>query len=318
MELGPRDRLSQAYWHEKQKGRTIAGPHGQVLHLDLRHLGEKTLHERLPQICELAVEYLGVDPAKAPIPVLPAVHYTMGGITADAQTAAPLPGLYSVGECSSIGIHGANRLGSNSLSELLVFGKVAGVAAANYTRGVAHGNEGALQARAEQARVQAVEIVARRDGHERVATLRREMAQSMEDGCGIYRTAQTMQATCDKLAELKQRYRRVQVDDHSKAWNTDWLLAIELGYLLDVAQAMAHSALNRQESRGSHQRLDGFEQRDDQNFLQHSLAYWAGDAAPRIAYGPVKITRSPPGTRAYGAAGELADAQRRTSEAIHE
>ena len=315
MELGPRDRLSQAYWHEKQKGRTIAGPHGAVVHLDLRHLGEKKLRERLPQIYELAVDYLGVDPARQPIPVLPAVHYTMGGISADGRTASPLPGLYSVGECSSVGIHGANRLGSNSLTELLVFGKVAGVEAAAFARTVAHGRAATLDTLAEEARGRAMSIVARRDGTERIATLRREMAKSMEDGCGIYRTAATMQATCDKLAELRQRYRRVQVDDHSKAWNTDWLLAIELGYLLDVAQAMAHSALERRESRGSHQRLDGFEQRDDVDFLKHSLALYNGDDAPRIAYGPVKITTSAPGTRAYGAAGE--QAERQAQEATH-
>jgi fumarate reductase flavoprotein subunit len=136
----------------------------------------------------------------------------------------------------------------------------------------------------------------------------REMAQSMEEGCGIYRSAGSMQATCDKLAELKQRCKSVQVDDHSKAWNTDWLLAIELGYLLDVGEAMAHSALHRRESRGSHQRLDGFEARDDARFLKHTLATWAGDdAPPRIGYQDVVITRSPPGTRAYGAAGEQAE-----------
>ncbi|MGE5118008.1 MAG: FAD-binding protein, partial [Betaproteobacteria bacterium] len=123
MELGPRDRLSQAFWHEKQKGRTIEGPHGAVVHLDLRHLGERRLRERLPQICELAEQYLGVDPARAPIPVLPAVHYTMGGILADGRTASPLPGLYSVGGCSIVGIHGANRLGSDPLTGLIVFGK---------------------------------------------------------------------------------------------------------------------------------------------------------------------------------------------------
>jgi fumarate reductase flavoprotein subunit len=162
-----------------------------------------------------------------------------------------------------------------------------------------------------------VAIVSRRDGSERIATLRREMAKSMEDGCGIYRTAETMQATCDKLAQLRQRYRRVQLDDHSKAWNTDWLLAIELGYLLEVAQAMAHSALERRESRGSHQRLDGFAQRDDANYLKHSLAYHGGDDAPRIGYGPVKITTSPPGTRAYGAAGEQAEAERQAQETTH-
>jgi fumarate reductase flavoprotein subunit len=315
MELGPRDRLSQAYWHEKQKGRAIDGPHGAVVHLDLRHLGEHKLRERLPQIYELAVQYLGVDPAREPIPVLPAVHYTMGGITADVNTAAPLAGLYSAGECSSVGIHGANRLGSNSLTELLVFGKVAGAEAARYALSTQHGNPSALGALAGAARERALAVVAPRAGGERIATLRREMAQSMEEGCGIYRSAATMQATCDKLAELKQRYRRVRVDDNSSGWNTERLLALELGYQLDVAQSMAHSALQRKESRGSHQRLDGYEQRDDVNFLQHSLATFQGDDAPRIGYGPVKITRLLPGIRAYGEAGEHYDAVSHAAEA---
>lgn len=317
MELGPRDRLSQAYWHEKQKGRTVDGPHGPVVHLDLRHLGEKKLRERLPQIYELAVQYLGVDPARAPIPVLPAVHYTMGGIVADARTASPLAGLYSAGECSSVGIHGANRLGSNSLTELLVFGQVAGVEAARHARASPPGNAATIGILAEEIRARAQAIPMRRGGGERIATLRREMAQSMEDGCGIYRSAATMQATCDKLAELKQRCKSLQVDDQSRAWNTDWLLAIELGYLLDVGEAMAHSALHREESRGSHQRLDGFGERDDVRFLKHTLAYRNGDDAPRIAYGPVKITTSAPGTRAYGAAGEQAEAERSARETTH-
>jgi fumarate reductase flavoprotein subunit len=315
MELGPRDRLSQAYWHEKQKGRTVHGPHGESVLLDLRHLGEAKLRERLPQIYELAVEYLGVDPALAPIPVLPAVHYTMGGIVADGRTASTLPGLYSIGECSSVGIHGANRLGSNSLTELLVFGKVAGEAAASYARAAPDGKASALQALAERSQAHALAVAEPHAGGERIATLRSEMARSMEEGCGIYRSADTMQATCDKLAELKQRYRKLHLDDQSRGWNTEWLLAIELGYLLDVAQAMAHSALQRRESRGSHQRLDGFTERDDVNFLCHSLAVYAGDDAPRIEYGPVRITHSPPGTRAYGAAGEQADAERQAKEA---
>jgi fumarate reductase flavoprotein subunit len=314
MELGPRDRLSQAYWHEKQKGRTIPGPHGDVVHLDLRHLGEKKLRERLPQIYELSLEYLGVDPAKAPIPVLPAVHYTMGGIVANGKTASTLPGLYSVGECSSVGIHGANRLGSNSLTELIVFGKVAGMEAAAFAKRTSHGGEAPAQMLADEAQRHAM-AVATRKGSERTATVRREMARSMEDGCGIYRTAATMQSTCDKLAELKERSARVQIDDASKAWNTDWLLAIELGYLLDVAEAMAHSALNRRESRGSHQRLDGFEQRDDANYLKHTLAQYRPGNAPAIGYGPVKITTSQPATRAYGAAGEAAD--REAKELAH-
>lgn len=320
MELGPRDRLSQAYWHEKKKGRTVATPHGEAVHLDLRHLGEKKLRERLPQIYELAVEYLGVDPAKEPVPVLPAVHYTMGGIVADGRTAAPLQGLYSAGECSSVGIHGANRLGSNSLTELLVFGKVAGEEALRCAREAPPASAATLQRLAEGAEREALAVLDRgTDGGsgERLSALRREMARTMEEGCGIYREAPTMQATCDALAALKQRWRRARLDDRSRGWNTEWLMAIELGYQLDVAEAMAHAALARRESRGSHQRLDGYEQRDDVNFLAHSLAFRRDGDTPRIDWGPVKITRSPPGTRAYGEAGERAEAERKAKESAH-
>ncbi|MBI2291766.1 MAG: FAD-binding protein, partial [Betaproteobacteria bacterium] len=305
----------QAFWHEQKKGRTIDGPHGQVVHLDMRHLGEKKLHERLPLICELAEEFLGIDPVHSPVPVLPAVHYTMGGILAYGNTASPLPGLYSVGECSSVGIHGANRLGSNSLTEIIVFGKVAGVEAAKFAKTVAISNPAALEKQAEAARQHALGVVTKSGGSERLAVLRTEMAKSMESGCGIYRLGTTMQATCDKIGELRQRYKNLRIDDRSKAWNTEWLLAIELGYLLDVAQAIVYSALNRKESRGSHQRLDGFENRDDVNYLKHTLAYYSGDGAPRIEYGDVKITKSKPGTRAYGAAGEKAEQERESEGA---
>ncbi len=317
MELGPRDRLSQCYWHEKQKGRTIKTANGvDVVHLDLRHLGEAKLRERLPQIYELAVEYLGVDPAKAPVPVLPAVHYTMGGIVADGRTAAPLGGLYSAGECSSVGIHGANRLGSNSLTELLVFGKMAGLEAAKHAQANRHGDAGRAQAQAEASARSARALAERRAPQrgERVGALRRDMARTMEEGCGIYRTESALAATCDKLAELKSRYANVQLDDASHAWNTEWLLAIELGFQLDVAAAMAHAALGRRESRGSHQRLDdGMTERNDVDFLRHSLAYHTGGGAPRVEWSPVKITRSQPGTRAYGAAGEKAEAERKAA-----
>jgi fumarate reductase flavoprotein subunit len=308
MELGPRDRLSQAFWHEKQAGRTLIGPHGHYVDLDMRHLGEKKLRERLPQIYEMAEQYLGVDPARECIPVLPAVHYTMGGILADGRTAASLPGLYSVGECSSVGIHGGNRLGSNSLSELLVFGKVAGEEAARFAAGTDFGNSDTLGKQAEDNRVRALRI-RDSDGAERVSTIRREMAQTMEDGCGIYRTAGEMQATCDKIAELRERYKKLHLDDHSSCWNTEWLLAIELGFQLEVAQSMVHSAINRKESRGSHQRIDGYEERDDENYLKHTLAYFNGDEEPRIEYMDVKITSSQPGVRAYGALGEEAERQ---------
>jgi fumarate reductase flavoprotein subunit len=319
MELGPRDRLSQAFWHEEKKGRTIATPQGQVVHLDLRHLGEKKLHERLPMISELAQEYLGIDPVHAPIPVRPAVHYTMGGIWVDIGTASSLPGLYAAGECASNGIHGANRLGSNSLVETVVFGKVAGIAAAQFAKSATPGNPGTLEKLAEAARQRALAPLARDGGTERVSVLRKEMAQSMENGCGIYRAEQDMRATCEKIDELKQRYRHLQVADKSSVWNSEWLTALELGYLLDTAQAMAYSALNRKESRGAHQRLDGYTERDDVNYLKHTLAHFTGDASPRIAYGEVVITQSQPGTRAYGAAGEkVEEAEEAEKEAAHD
>ncbi|MBF8270392.1 MAG: frdA [Gammaproteobacteria bacterium] len=311
MELGPRDRLSQAFWHEHQKGNTMQGLNGPYVHLDMRHLGEKKLRERLPQIYELAEEFMGVDPAHEPIPVLPAVHYTMGGIMADGRTASIIPGLYSVGECSSIGLHGANRLGSNSLAELCVFGKVAGIEATNHARAAAPAKISTLEQQAEDICARALAILSNPDGGERIATLRTEMAGSMENGCGIYRKGADMQSTCDKIAELRERYKNIKLDDGSRGWNTEWLLALELGFQLEVAQVIVHSAINRKESRGSHQRLDGYEQRDDANYLKHTLAYHAGAAAPRIEYGDVKITKSQPGIRAYGAAGEKAEQERK-------
>ena len=154
-------------------------------------------------------------------------------------------------------------------------------------------------------------------GTERIADIRKEMVKTMEDGCGIYRVEETMQATCNKLAELRERFKNISIDDKSSVWNTDWLMAVELDYQLDVAQSMAHSAVNRKESRGAHQRLDGpdgaYKERDDINFLKHSEAYYVPGSAPRIAYGDVKITKSQPAARVYGAAGEKADQERKAS-----
>ena len=314
MELGPRDRLSQAFYFEQQKGRTIEHPVlGSVVHLDLRHLGEAYLRERLPLIYEMAETFMGIDPATQPIPVRPAVHYTMGGIMTDNKCETSLKGMYAIGECSSVGIHGANRLGSNSLTELLVFGKQAGDGAADTARSVlppCSSDTLMKQAKAVQQRVLAFKT---KSGTERIAQIRKEMVQSMEDGCGIYRMHDSMQATCDKLAELRERFANIELDDKSNLWNTEWLSAIELDYQLDVAQTIVHSAINRKESRGAHQRLDGYEQRDDVNFLKHSEAYYVPGSAPRIAYGEVKITKSQPAARVYGAAGEKADAERKAS-----
>jgi fumarate reductase flavoprotein subunit len=253
-------------------------------------------------IYELAETFLGVDPAEAPIPVCPAVHYTMGGIGADSRTKTTLPGLYAAGECSSVGIHGANRLGSNSLAELCVFGRVAGEEAARYAREVKASAAKALTQQAEQIERRAMALLTGEDGGDRLATLRDEMGATMDDGVGIFRSAEGMQASCDKLAELKDRYRRVHLDDRTRSFNTEWLTAIELGLSLDVAEAMAWSALRREESRGAHKRLDQFDKRDDQRFLQHTLAFHRADGPPRLEYQPVNITRLPPAERVYGGA----------------
>ena len=315
MELGPRDRISQAFWHEERKGRTITTAYGEAVHLDLRHLGARKLRERLPQICELAEHFLGINPAKQPIPVRPGVHYTMGGILVNIETATPLAGLFAAGECASAGIHGANRLGSNSLSELGVFGKMAGIAAAAYARSNIIAPIAILERQAQGVERKALSLMVADRGSERPAVLRDEMACSMEAGCGIYRVGAEMQATCDTIATLKERYRRLRLDDRSRIWNTEWLSAIELGYQLDVAEAIAHSAINRRESRGSHQRLDDFRSRDDAAFLKHTLAHYRPDGPPRIDYGPVIITRSPPGKRVYG--GEAERIEQAGKEAIH-
>ena len=309
MELGPRDRLSQAIWHEEQKGRTITTSHGEAVHLDLRHLGEQKLRERLPLIYEMAKEYMGIDPAQTCIPVRPGIHYTMGGIYANLETATPLPGLYAAGECASNGIHGANRLGSNSLVDIIVFGKLAGLEASRFAKSVQNSDPGVLEKQAGDAENRAQALVTNTGGKERHSILRREMGKTMESGCGIYRTAPEMQITCDKIAELRERYRNLDLEDKSSVWNSDWMAALEIGYLLEVAEVVAHSALNRKESRGAHQRLDGYEKRDDINYLKHTLAYHTDEGPPRIEYQDVTITRSRPSERAYGAAGLAAETQ---------
>ncbi|GDY27203.1 fumarate reductase flavoprotein subunit [Agarivorans sp. Toyoura001] len=314
MELGPRDRLSQCFWQEAQLGRTIEGPNGDYVHLDLTHLGEDYLLERLPFICELAKAYMGVDPVKEPIPVRPTVHYTMGGIETDGRCATSLKGLYAAGECSSVGLHGANRLGSNSLTEITVFGQVAGESAARNALVSTHSDSASLLAQAEQtlAKYQALKT---NQGDEKTSDIRNELGRTMEDGVGIYRTEEAMQTTIDKIAELKQRYKNIKLVDNSEVFNTEWLYAVELGYLLDVAESMAVSAINRKESRGSHQRIDGFEQRDDVNFLKHTLANYRPDMAPEISYSDVKITKSQPAERVYGAAADAQEAAKKQAEA---
>jgi fumarate reductase flavoprotein subunit len=304
MELGPRDRLSQAFWHEEQKGRTVATPLGNAVLLDLRHLGAAKIHERLPMITEVAKTFAGVDPVVSPIPVRPAVHYTMGGILCNGQTETPLKGLYTAGECSSVGIHGANRLGSNSLAEIVVFGKVAGERAAQYAKSAPSGRPDALRKQAEAVESRLLGMLGRDKG-ERFATIRDEMHEAMDAGVGIFRKADTMQAACSKLATLRDRLGRgIKLDDTNRSFNTEWLSAIELGFTLEIAEVIAQSALHRKESRGAHTRLDEFKERDDANFMKHTLAHRTGDGPPRLEYTPVTITKSQPKSRVYGGEGK--------------
>jgi fumarate reductase flavoprotein subunit len=299
MELGPRDRLCQAFWHEQQKGRTIKTPQGDVVHLDIRQLGEKKINERLPMVRELAIAYVGVDPVHEMIPVRPVVHYTMGGIHTDIDTATSLPGLFAAGECACVSINGANRLGSNSLAEIVVFGARAGRGAAAFAK--ANPKPGAASNAAEAAQARLRELFAREGGPDTVSGLRKAMNDSMESGAGIYRSEDTLLATCGILADLRARYRRLALQDRSNVFNTDLIQTLELGCMLDVAAAMAHSALERKESRGSHQRLE-YPKRDDANYLKHSLAAFRGDEPPSIGYRDVVITRSQPAERVYGGA----------------
>ena len=306
MELGPRDRLSQAFWYEEQKGRTVSTALGSAVWLDLRHLGAARIHERLPLITEVAKTFVGVDPVTAPIPVRPAVHYTMGGILCNGHTETPLKGLYAAGECSSVGVHGANRLGSNSLAEIVVFGKAAGERAARYAQAAAGARTDAVRKQAEAAEARLLALLGRERG-ERVATIRDEMHEAMETGVGIFRNAEGMKEACAKLAALRERYRQgLKLDDRNRAFNTEWLSAIELGFGLELAEVIAQSALNRKESRGAHTRLDEFKERDDANYLKHTLAYRTSDGPPRLEYAPVTITKSPPKARVYGGEGKKA------------
>ncbi len=302
MELGPRDRLSQAFWHEMKKGRTIETPQGPAVNLDLRHLGAKKIHERLPLIAEAAKTFAGVDCVKEPIPVCPGVHYMMGGILTNVRCETTLPGLYAAGECASVGIHGANRLGSNSLTELVVFGRVAGEQAAQFAL-AAPRRAGTVLRQAQPVADALLGMLQNPEG-ERIAAIRDEMRLSMEKGAGIYRTKEDLEQTCRKLVELRGRYAKgIKLDDRGRAFNTEWLTAIELRNMLEVAQAIAHSAFERRESRGSHQRLD-YEKRDDVDFLKHSLALRRGEDVPRIDYMPVTITKSSPRARVYGGEGK--------------
>ena len=299
MELGPRDRLSQAFVQEQRKGRTLEGPYGDYVHLDIRHLGEKIIQTKLPFVRELCMKYENIDPIKELVPVRPVVHYMMGGIHTDINGATPLKGLYAAGETACVSINGANRLGSNSLTELLVFGSRAGKNAAEFALAQNGTSKAVAAMAAEEAMRIDREFLNKTGGSEKIADIRKEMHACMEDGAGIYRTEASLKTSQDKVRELQERFKNIKVEDSSKTFNTHLIAAIELSYLLDIAEAIVQCALCRKESRGSHQRID-FPQRDDENFLTHSLAYRRENGIPEIKYSPVTITQWPPGERIYG------------------
>jgi fumarate reductase flavoprotein subunit len=298
MELGPRDRLSQAFIHEQEKGRTVDSPYGDVVHLDLRHLGAKLIDTKLPFVRELCLKYERIDPVTDLIPVRPVVHYMMGGVSTDGDGAAPLAGLFAAGETACVSINGANRLGSNSLPECLVFGARAGAAAAEYASSAGPlSSTIAAQVSDEVHRIERVMGEVPRD--DSVASIRTEMQETMEEAAGIYRTGDALSKGMDRLRELQGRLPKVGVRDTSRSWNTELVGALEAANMLDIAECMLASALQREESRGAHQRTD-FPARDDERFLVHQLNHRDADGTPRVERLPVTITRWPPGERVYG------------------
>jgi fumarate reductase flavoprotein subunit len=299
MELGPRDRLSQAFVKEQEKGRTIEGPYGAVVHLDIRHLGEKVINTKLPFVRELCLKYENIDPIKEMIPVRPVVHYMMGGVHTNNDGATPLKGLFAAGEVACVSINGANRLGSNSLTELLVFGARAGKAAAAFASEQKEPGGPVLAQAIDEKRRLEEHFLGKTGGRERISAIKEEMQKTMEKSAGIYRTHNSLAEAEVSLRKLQERYQDIAISDHSRTFNTELTAALELSFMLDVAEAIVQCALNRTESRGSHQRTD-FPERNDEKFLAHSLVFRNEDGSARVDYLPVNITRWPPAERVYG------------------
>jgi succinate dehydrogenase / fumarate reductase flavoprotein subunit len=300
-DLAPRDMVSRAMYLEVREGRGC-GPNKDYIHLDLTHIDAHIIEERLPDITEFARIYLGVDPIKEMVPIQPTAHYMMGGVptTIDTNVISDgantiIPGLYAAGEVACASLHGANRLGTNSLGDLLVFGRRAGRNASAYAEtldafpdlpaGVLDHTKGIIDA-------------ALNGSHEeRVSNIRAELQVTMMDNASVFRTAETLAAQVEEVEKLRERYKRIGVDDKGKRYNTELLEALELGFLLDNAQQLVTAALNRTESRGAHSRED-FKERDDANWLKHTLVYKDGDGV-RIDYKPVTLGRYEPKPRVY-------------------
>ncbi|MFC5215300.1 succinate dehydrogenase flavoprotein subunit [Streptomyces coerulescens] len=303
-DLASRDVVSRSIYTEIREGRGC-GPEGDHVYLDLTHLPPEQLDAKLPDITEFARTYLGIEPYTDPIPIQPTAHYAMGGIPTNVEgevlsdNTTVVPGLYAAGEVACVSVHGANRLGTNSLLDINVFGRRAGIAAAEYSQ---KADFVELPEDPAQLVIDQVERLRTSTGTERVAVLRKELQETMDANVMVFRTEQTIKTAVEKIAELRERYKNVAIQDKGKRFNTDLLEAVELGNLLDLAEVMAVSALARKESRGGHYRED-YPNRDDVNFMRHTMAYREvgddGTESIRLDYKPVVQTRYQPMERKY-------------------
>lgn len=306
-DLAPRDIVSRCMVQEVAEGRG-AGPHKDYVLLDCTHLGAEVLETKLPDITEFARTYLGVDPVVEPVPVMPTAHYAMGGIPTNVKAEVlsdndtVVPGLYAAGECACVSVHGSNRLGTNSLLDINVFGKRAGINAAEYSKTAEFVP---LPENPAKFVVDLVEQLKSSTGTERIAAIRKELQDEMDRNAQVFRTDESLAKVTQTIHTLRERYKNISVQDKGKRFNTDLLEAIELGFLLDLAEVVVFSARNRKESRGGHMR-DDFPDRDDANYMQHTMAYLTGDphsadAADHITldWKPVVITNYQPMERKY-------------------
>ena len=301
IDLAPRDIISRCIYRELRDGNGIDGKW--FVHLDLTHLDAKVLEKRLPDITDFVRTYLGLDPAEAPIPVQPTAHYAMGGIPTDNEgrvirdeNNTVVPGLYAAGECACVSVHGANRLGTNSLVDILVFGRRAGRDAVQFSR---QNDYAPLpDDAAEKAQEWVTRLRSQEGGGESAATVRDELQAEMNENVSVFRSEEALKHAQKKVRELQQRYEKVRIQDRSRIFNTDLVEAIELGFLLDCAEATVVGALQRQESRGAHSRED-YPDRDDKNWLKHTLAYRKEGAEMEFRFKPVTITKFQPKERKY-------------------